>query len=108
MHAEGSLEVGLRHPRCSSFGGEKMLTQIAAQVTEPVMPPSFGILGFVLIVNAILFISALISIARNRAYTSRGTVVRALIVLAVPVLGPILWFMIGRRTAWDNLRVSQR
>ena len=85
-----------------------MLTQIAAQVTEPVMPPSFGILGFVLIVNAILFISALISIARNRAYTSGGTVVWALIVLAVPVLGSILWFMIGRRTAWDNLRVSQR
>ena len=83
-----------------------MLTQIAAQVTEPVMPPSFGILGFVLIVNAILFISALISIARNRAYTSGGTVVWALIVLAVPVLGSILWFMIGRRTARDNLRVS--
>jgi hypothetical protein len=72
-----------------------------------VMPPSFGILGFLLIVNAILFISALISIARNRTYTSGGTVVWALIVLAVPVLGPILWFAIGRRAARDNIRVSR-
>ena len=85
-----------------------MLTQIAAQVTEPVMPPSFGILGFLLIVNAILFISALISVARNRTYTSGGTVVWALIVLVVPVLGPVLWFVIGRRAAQDDLRVSQR
>jgi len=85
-----------------------MLTQIATQVTEPVMPPSFGILGFLLFVNAILFISALISIARNRTYTSGGTVVWALIVLAVPALGPILWFVIGRRAARDNLRVSHR
>ena len=83
-----------------------ILTQTAAQVTEPIMPPHMGILGFLLIVNAALFISALISIARNRTYTSGGTVVWALIVLAVPVLGSISWFMIGRRTARDNLRVS--
>jgi len=85
-----------------------ILTQIAAQVTEPVMQQPFGILGFLLIVNGILFISALISIARNRTYTSARTVVWALIVLAVPVLGPVLWFAIGRRAARDNLRLAHR
>lgn len=83
-----------------------ILTQTAAQVTEPVMPPSMGILGFVLILNAVLFISALISIARNRTYTSGGTVVWALIVLVVPVLGPGLWFVLGRRTTQGDQRVS--
>lgn len=83
-----------------------ILTQTAAQVTEPIMPPHMGILGFLLIVNAALFISALISIARNRTHTSGGTVVWALIVLAVPVLGPVLWFAVGRRAALDDLGVS--
>lgn len=82
------------------------LTQTALQVTEPVMPPSMGILGFLLTVNVVLFISALISIARNRTYTSRGTVVWALIVVVVPVLGPVLWFVLGRRTAQGDQRVS--
>ncbi|WP_373462902.1 PLDc N-terminal domain-containing protein [Arthrobacter pascens] len=72
------------------------------------MQPPFGILGFLLIVNGILFISALISIARNRTYTSARTVVWALIVPAVPVLGPVLWFAIGRRAARDNLRLADR
>ena len=84
------------------------LTQIVVQVTEPVMQPPFGILGFLLIVNAILFISALISIVRNRTYNSAWTVVWTLVVLAVPVLGPVLWFAIGRRAGRDNLRLAQR
>jgi hypothetical protein len=82
--------------------------KIAAQVSERVMQPPFGILGFLLMVNAILFISALISIARNRTYTSARTVVWALIVLAVPVLGAVLWFAIGRRALRDNPRLAHR
>ncbi|MGN7252640.1 MULTISPECIES: PLD nuclease N-terminal domain-containing protein [unclassified Arthrobacter] len=41
--------------------------------------------------------AALVSIARNRNHTSGGKVVWALLVLAVPVLGPLAWFLIGRR-----------
>lgn len=59
--------------------------------------PSWGIMGFFLILNAILFVAAVVSIARNRNHTFGGTVVWAVIVLALPVLGSILWFLIGRR-----------
>ncbi|MCU1568095.1 MAG: hypothetical protein JWQ56_3032, partial [Pseudarthrobacter sp.] len=56
-----------------------------------------GILGFMLLLNAVLFVAALVSIARNRIHNTGGTVVWALIVLSVPVLGSILWFLMGRR-----------
>ncbi len=62
--------------------------------------PSWGIMGIFLILNAVVFIAALVSIARNRTHTSGGTVVWALIVLALPVLGSVLWFMIGRRESF--------
>lgn len=72
---------------------------IVALSTSDVNPlvPSWGILGFMLALNAVLFIAALVSIARNRIHTSGGTIVWALIVLSVPVLGSILWFFVGRR-----------
>lgn len=72
---------------------------IVALSTSDVNPlvPSWGILGFMLALNAVLFIAALVSIARNRIRTSGGTIVWALIVLSVPVLGSILWFFVGRR-----------
>ena len=69
-----------------------MLTSSVAELV-----PSWGILGIPLIAGVVLFVIALISIARNRTYTSGGTVVWALIVLALPLLGPLLWFLIGRR-----------
>jgi hypothetical protein len=56
-----------------------------------------GILGFLLVLNAVLFIAALVSIARNRALTTGGTLAWVLIVLALPVLGSGLWFLTGRR-----------
>jgi hypothetical protein len=72
---------------------------IVALSTSDVNPlvPSWGILGFMLALNTVLFIAALISIARNRIHTTGGTIVWALIVLSVPVLGSILWFFVGRR-----------
>ena len=59
--------------------------------------PGWGILGLFLILNAVLFIAALVSIARNKTHATGGTVVWALIVLALPFLGSVLWFLIGRR-----------
>jgi hypothetical protein len=73
-----------------------MMASTAAGMAEPLMPP-FGILGFLLTVNVVLFLAALISVVRNRNHTSGGKVVWALIVLALPVLGPVAWFLLGRR-----------
>lgn len=69
-----------------------MLTSNMAELV-----PDWSLLGIPLIAGVVLFVVALISIARNRSYTSGGTVVWALIVLALPLLGPVLWFLIGRR-----------
>lgn len=85
-----------------------MILKLSASDAEPLMP-SWGILGFFLILNAILFVAALVSIARNRTHTSGGTVIWALIVLAFPVLGSILWFLIGRRDFFgQHLRNQSR
>ena len=94
-----SRTAGGRVPVSASWsvlGGTKMMASTAAGMAEPLMPP-FGILGFLLTVNVVLFMAALISIARNRHHTSGGKVVWALIVLALPVLGPVVWFLVGRR-----------
>ncbi|UZX02138.1 hypothetical protein F8G81_05530 [Arthrobacter sp. CDRTa11] len=72
------------------------MTSAANGLAGP-LTPTFGILGFMLMAYAVLIIAALISIARNRTYTSGGMLVWALIVLALPVLGPVLWFLTGRR-----------
>lgn len=72
-----------------------MLNGMAGKA-EPLVP-SWSLMGLLLIAGLVLFVGALINIARNRTYTSGGTVVWALIVLALPVLGPVLWFLIGRR-----------
>jgi hypothetical protein len=73
-----------------------VILALSTSEVNPLMP-SWGILGFGLILNALLFVAALVSIARNRTHTTGSTVVWALIVLAVPVLGSILWFLVGRR-----------
>jgi hypothetical protein len=66
------------------------------ETAEPLVP-NWGIMALPLNAGVVLFVVALISIARNKTYTSGGTVVWALIVLALPVLGPALWFVIGRK-----------
>lgn len=73
-----------------------MMIGTAAEMADPLVP-SFGILGFFLMVNAVLLTGALISIARTRNHTTGSQVVWALIVLAVPFIGALMWFLIGRR-----------
>lgn len=75
-----------------------MIVALSTSDVNPLMP-SWGILGFILALNAVLFIAALMSIARNRIHATGGTIVWALIVLSVPVLGSILWFLVGRRAS---------
>lgn len=84
-----------------------MILKLSASEAEPLMP-SWGIMGFFLILNAIVFIAALVSIARNRTHTSGGTVVWALIVLTLPVLGSVLWFLIGRRELFSLISTIKR
>lgn len=73
-----------------------MVVGTAAEMAEPLVP-SFGIMAFFLLANVALFISALISIARTRNLTAGSQVVWALIVLALPFIGALTWFLIGRR-----------
>ncbi len=82
-----------------------ILTSAAATTVAPLMPsPLFGVWGFVMSAGVILFIAALISVARNDRYFAGGTVIWVLIVLALPILGPVLWFLIGRKSQNSRLR----
>lgn len=90
-----TLTIWLSITGCN-FLGEAMIMAISTSDANPLIP-SWGILGVVLALNAVLFIAALVSIARNRIHTTGGTIVWAVIVLSVPVLGSILWFLVGRR-----------
>ncbi|MFF1254200.1 PLDc N-terminal domain-containing protein [Pseudarthrobacter sp. NPDC058329] len=83
-----------------------ILSQAAVQAVDTFVPP-FGILGLLLLVNAALFISALVSIFRNKTRGLGKTLVWSLVVLVVPVLGPLLWFLIGRRAARDRFLSSR-
>ena len=73
-----------------------MMLNSLTETAEPLVP-DWSIMALPLIAGVVLFIVALVSIARNRTYSSGGTVVWALLVLALPVLGPVLWFVIGRK-----------
>lgn len=53
----------------------------------------------ILVVFALPFVLAVIGIARNRTLTGLTKAVWVLIVLAFPLLGPLLWFVVGRRSA---------
>jgi hypothetical protein len=78
------------------WGTMTMMIGTAVEMADPLVP-SFGILGYFLVVNAVLFLGALISIARTRDHTTGSQVVWALIVFALPVIGALTWFLIGRR-----------
>lgn len=81
-----------------------ILTSAAASTVEPLMPsPLFGLWGVAMSAGVVLLVAALISVARNKKYTSGGTVIWTLTILALPVLGPILWFLIGRKSLDSGL-----
>ena len=61
-----------------------------------------GLTGWHLIILSIVFlipfVLAIVSIARTRAASGLEKAVWVLIVLLFPLLGAILWFIIGRRS----------
>lgn len=77
-----------------------MLTSGSITTVEPLMPsPLFGVWGIVMSAGVVLFIAALASVAQNKRYASGGTVIWTLIIFALPIAGPVLWFMIGRKSS---------
>ena len=75
-----------------------MLAWTAAQGANPVIPTQweFTVLG-IGVLALLLFVVALIDIARSHHLTGLARAVWVLVVLAFPVVGPLLWFLIGRR-----------
>ena len=65
--------------------------------TNPVLPTSWELtallLGGALIA---LVVVAIISLSRDRHYTPVQRLLWLLVILAAPVLGPILWLTVGR------------
>lgn len=67
--------------------------------SNPVVPNAweFAVWGVALLALAVVLV-ALIGIARSHQLSSAARAVWVLIVLAFPLLGPVLWFVIGRPT----------
>lgn len=77
---------------------------VGPEGSNPLAP---GIMGLTLLALAVLalalFVAAVISIARARRLGGVAQAVWVLIVLAFPVLGPVLWFVIGRSSGAPGL-----
>jgi hypothetical protein len=58
---------------------------------------AFTVIVILLALQLILFIAALISILASRRYTGGGKFLWILLVLSLQLLGPIGWFLFGRR-----------
>lgn len=76
-----------------------MLAWIAAEGANPVVPTQweFTVLG-IGVLALVLFVVVLIDVARSRHLTGPAQALWVLVVLALPVIGPLLWFLMGRRT----------
>ncbi|RMB77776.1 PLDc_N domain-containing protein [Rhodococcus sp. SBT000017] len=61
-------------------------------------------LGTIVLVAAlgavVLFVAALVSIIRSPNYTVAGRAVWIFVVLAFPFLGPLVWFVWGRKSTF--------
>lgn len=67
---------------------------------NPIIPPFWEAMAPIGgLACAAMVIAALISIARSKNHTSVGVILWVLVVFALPVLGPILWFYNGRSSA---------
>ncbi|MEC3918384.1 PLD nuclease N-terminal domain-containing protein [Nocardia sp. CDC160] len=60
-----------------------------------------GVLA-VALAAVVLFIAALVSVVRSRTYAAGGKAIWALLILAFPFLGPVAWFLFGRKSTLLN------
>lgn len=64
----------------------------------PLIPTTWEVLA--LLVGAaviVLFVVAVLSLSKDEHYTATQRLLWLLVLLAAPVLGPILWWTLGRR-----------
>ncbi|MFF1385644.1 PLD nuclease N-terminal domain-containing protein [Arthrobacter sp. NPDC058288] len=72
-----------------------LLTQAEPENANPLIPTVWEAIT----VLTGLVIAALVSIIRNRKQPPLSPVLWILVVFAVPVLGPLLWFLAGLRSS---------
>jgi F0F1-type ATP synthase assembly protein I len=63
---------------------------------------SLSVWNLLLLVQSVLFIVAMITILVSRRYTGGGKLVWVLLVFVLPVVGPIVWLIWGRRAQFRN------
>ena len=86
-----------------------MLVRTAAEGTNPIVPTQweFTVLGIGLLA-LLLFVAAAIGIARSHHLTGTAQALWVLVVLAFPVIGSLLWFLMGRRANTSPSRDAGR
>ena len=70
---------------------------LALTAPNPLLPASYDIIWSIVVVAVLaLMLTALWQILRAKSLTGVDAIVWVLVVLAMPVLGAILWFAFGR------------
>ena len=83
------------------------LTLALTASANPVIPAPWLFLQFVVALACVaLLIGAWISIIRAKDQPPTTTTVWAVIVFVLPVLGPLLWFIGGRKASRGNRSLS--
>ncbi|MBY6061943.1 PLDc N-terminal domain-containing protein [Microbacterium esteraromaticum] len=74
--------------------------------SNPLIPVGYDIVWTALaIAVVVLAVVALVSLARSaKRLSAPQALIWVLIVLLVPVLGPIAWLAVGRRSTWPARR----
>lgn len=84
-----------------------MLILAGTETANPIIPTAWEVVVIVAgAIVAVLFIGALISIARSENYTPAGRAFWLLVVFTLPALGPMFWFLMGRTTSPTGRSVS--
>ena len=76
------------------------------EITDPLVPASFDPLSTVLVFAAalqvFLFLAAAVSVLRSERLTRNGRLLWLLVLVALPFLGAIAWFLWGRHARLDR------
>ncbi|MFF0991617.1 PLDc N-terminal domain-containing protein [Kocuria nitroreducens] len=80
--------------------GPPMITNLGGADTNPLIPTSWEIIPLLLGAAVIvLFVVAVLSLSRDEHCTPTQRLLWLLVLLAAPVLGPLLWLTLGRHHA---------
>lgn len=67
------------------------------QSPNPLMPAGYDLLWtLILVVIVVLAVTAVAQVLRTRSLRGIDAVLWVLVILVVPVLGSLLWFLVGR------------